>query len=364
MDGELTHRVTTRPEFAWHEVSGAIGDAVTVVPIVVAVAVLTELSLSMMLLWFGAFQVVWGLYYGAPVSVEPMKALAALVIGGSLSTGELVVAGLSLAALLLLVGTTGTLGVVERYVGEPVVRGIQFGVALVLLETGVDLAVVDLSLAAVAAVVAVCTVAVGYRTSSAFAVFLVGATVALVRGGVPAPALPPVDAMMLLPAADVTVGAFKATAAQLAMTVGNAALATAILLGDYFDRDVSADQLSTSMGAMNAVAVPLGGFPMCHGSGGVAGKYAFGARTPGANVVLGVGYVLVALLAVGLVSAYPTAVLGVILLLIAAQLGYTGLSKTDDYLLAVGVGVLGVLVNLGVALLAGVLVHQTRAYVR
>ena len=37
MDGKLTHRATTPSEFAWNEVSGAVGDAVTVVPIVVAV---------------------------------------------------------------------------------------------------------------------------------------------------------------------------------------------------------------------------------------------------------------------------------------------------------------------------------------
>ncbi len=64
------------------------------------------------------------------------------------------------------------------------------------------------------------------------------------------------------------------------MTVGNAALATSVLLADYFDRDVSADELATSMGAMNLLAVPFGAFPMCHGSGGVAGKYASGPDRP------------------------------------------------------------------------------------
>jgi MFS superfamily sulfate permease-like transporter len=148
------------------------------------------------------------------------------------------------------------------------------------------------------------------------------------------------------------------------MTVGNAALATAILLDLYFDREVSADQLSVSMGTMNAIAVPFGGFPMCHGSGGIAGKYAFGARTAGANVVLGVGYVLVALLAVGLVTAFPTAALGVILTLIALQLGYTSLTEAENYLLVATVGVLGVLVNLGVAFVVGIVLSQVRAQVQ
>ncbi|MFT4881985.1 MAG: MFS superfamily sulfate permease-like transporter, partial [Salinirussus sp.] len=147
--------------------------------------------------------------------------------------------------------------------------------------------------------------------------------------------------------------------AQLGMTVGNAALATSLLLADYFDRDVSADDLSASMGAMTLVAVPLGALPMCHGSGGVAGKYAFGARTAGANVILGVGYVAVALLAVGVVAAYPMAVLGVVLGLVALQLARTSLQRADatGYPLVVAVGAVGLLVNLGVAFLGGVAVH-------
>ncbi|AEN05026.1 hypothetical protein Halar_1279 [halophilic archaeon DL31] len=72
------------------EFTGAIGDSVTVLPIAVAIGALTELSLARMLLGFAVFQVVWGLRYGLPVSVEPMKALAALVIAGALSPNELV----------------------------------------------------------------------------------------------------------------------------------------------------------------------------------------------------------------------------------------------------------------------------------
>ena len=350
----------TRVDLAWNEVTGAVGDAATVLPVVVAVAVLTELTLPVMLLWFGLFQVVWGLYYGVPVSVEPMKALAALVIAGALSTGELVAAGLLLAAVLLLVGLTGSLERVEHYVGQPVVRGIQFGVALVLLETGIQLGLGDPALAAVAAVVALVTVAAGRWKLSGIVVFVLGAGIAFADIGVPAPVLPSLSAMFMIPTVEFTLGATEGAVAQLAMTVGNAALATSLLLGDLFDRDVSADDLSTSMGVMNAAAVPFGGLPMCHGSGGVAGKYAFGARTAGANLVLGAGYVAVAILGAGLVTAYPVAVLGVILALVALQLGKTSVERADEYALVVGIGLLGVLVNLGAAFVVGTGVHLVR----
>jgi MFS superfamily sulfate permease-like transporter len=96
---------------------------------------------------------------------------------------------------------------------------------------------------------------------------------------------------------------------------------------------------------------------MCHGSGGVAGKYAFGARTPVANLVLGVAYVAVALGAVGLVVTYPLSMLGVILVLVALQLAHTSLQHTTHYPVVVLVGLVGVLVDVGVAFVAGVALH-------
>lgn len=343
-------------EFSTSELTGAIGYSVTVLPIVIGVAVLTDLSLAVLLCWFGVFQVVWGLYYGVPISVEPMKALAALVLAGVLTTGEFILAGLLAGAVLLLAGVTRSIRRIERYVGDPVVRGIQFGVALVLFETGFRLGGADLRLAGAATAVALLVIAAGYWNLSALVVVGLGGIVAAATAGAPSPALPSTEAFVRPMVADLTAATVEATAAQLAMTLGNAALATSLLLGDYFDRDISADQLSTSMGVMNLAAVPFGALPMCHGSGGVAGKYAFGARTAGANVILGVGYVLLAVLAVGLVAAYPLSVLGIVLGLVALQLARTSLTGTTDLPLAIAIGVIGVVVNLGVAFVVGVVV--------
>lgn len=345
-------------DFSWNEVTGAIGDSVTVLPIVVAVAILSDLSLAVMLLWFGAFQIVWGIHYGVPISVEPMKALAALLLAGTITTGEFLLAGLLLGGVLLAIGSTRSLERVERHVGSPVVRGIQLGVALVLLETGLRLGASDLRLAGIALVVALVVIALGFWNLSALVVLFAGGGVAALSTGMPSPSLPAADGLLLFGPGDLTASAVEATVAQMAMTIGNAALATSVLLSDYFDREVSADELSTSMGAMNLLAVPFGALPMCHGSGGVAGKYAFGARTAGANVVLGIGYVAVALLGVGLVAAYPVSMLGVILALVALQLGRTSLRNAEAYPLVVGIAACGLFVNLGVAFVLGVIGYK------
>ncbi|ELZ78081.1 sulfate transporter family permease [Haloferax larsenii JCM 13917] len=357
----LPYRDELAVDFAWNEFTGAVGDSVTVLPIVVAVARLTDLSLTLVLIWFGVFQIVWGLYYAAPLSVEPMKALAALLLAETVTTGEALVAGVLLGVVLLAIGRTHSLGRLSQYIGAPVVRGVQFGVALVLLSTGVELGVGDPLLAGVAVGVAALAALARRWNLSALAVLAVGAAIAASDVGLLGLTIPSLgDTALFAPAtftpATVTLPAFEAAAAQLAMTVGNAALATSVLLSDYFGRDVSADELASSMGVMNLVSVPFGGLPMCHGSGGVAGKYAFGARTAGANVVLGIGYVLVALFAVDVAAAYPVSMLGVVLAIIGVQLGRTSLREVGGgaYPFVVAVGVVGVVANLGVAFVGGI----------
>ncbi|ADJ15686.1 putative sulfate/molybdate transporter [Halalkalicoccus jeotgali] len=345
-----------RIEFSVDEVTGAVGDSLTVLPIVVALALLTEISLPHVLVAFGVFQIVWGVWYGLPVSVEPMKALAALAIAGALSYAELALAGLVLGVVLLAVGYTGALSVVERWIGEPVVRGIQFAVGLLLLETGVSLAAESPPLAAVGLVVALVVIALGYRNASALVVLGVGAAIALGTAGVPAvqsPGLPPVPAL----GSALTWGVVDGIVAQFAMTIGNAALATSLLFSDLFDREVPADVLAGSMGVTNLLAVPLGGIPMCHGCDGVAGKYEFGARTGGANVILGIGYLALALVATGaLVAAFPVAMLGVLLALVAISLG-SSVRKSSNVALSVGIGLLALVWNVGIAFALGICAH-------
>lgn len=339
--------------FSRSEVTGAIGDTVTVLPIIVALATLTPVSLPHTLLAFGVFQVVWGLWYGVPMSVEPMKALAALAIAGTLSYPEFLLAGAVSGIVLLALGAGGGLGRVEHLIGRPVVRGVQLAVALVLAETAVGLALGDPRLAAVGVTAALGAVALGRTHVAALCVLGVGIGITVVAAGPPTLSVPGVPAV---PLGDLvlTPGVLEGTLAQLAMTVGNAAVATSLLVSEYFDRDVSADELSSSMGAMTLSSLPLGGVPMCHGSGGLAGKYAFGARTAGANVVLGGLYGLAALVAGGgFFALFPMATLGVVLALVALELARSSL-RSDSVGIVVAVGLTGLVVDAGVAFLLGI----------
>ncbi|QLG49052.1 putative sulfate/molybdate transporter [Natrinema halophilum] len=347
-------------EFSANELTGALGDSVTVLPLVVALAATTTVSLPHVLVGFGVFQIVWGLYYGLPLSVEPMKALIGLAIVGGLSYAELAAAGLLAGSVLLLVGYLGLVGKLQRIVGEPVIRGVQFAVALLLLEAAVDLSVGNPPIAVAGLVVVGVLALAGYGAASVLVVLGLGGIATAATAGIPTPAIPE---LALFPAGppSISTAAIEGTVAQLGMTIGNAAIATALLCGDLYDREISADALSRSMGLTCLAAIPVGGIPMCHGSGGLAGKYAFGAQTGGANVLLGVGYLALALVASGVVlAAFPMAILGVLLAVVALELSraaFEPVSNPWSLALVVSVGLVGVAVNVGIAFGVGAVAY-------
>jgi hypothetical protein len=81
---------------------------------------------------------------------------------------------------------------------------------------------------------------------------------------------------------------------QLPLTIGNAYLATLAQVQEGFaDRDVSPKRLALTTGWMNLLSAALGGFPVCHGAGGLAGYRMLGGRT--GLPVISIGTVLMAL---------------------------------------------------------------------
>jgi MFS superfamily sulfate permease-like transporter len=112
---------------------------------------------------------------------------------------------------------------------------------------------------------------------------------------------------------------------QLPLTLGNAIIAIHEENNRLFpDRSVTEDRIARSTGMMNLASAALGGVPMCHGAGGMAGHVAFGARTGGAPIILGTILLCLALFfsasVSGLFGLLAQPVLGVILFLTGVQL--------------------------------------------
>lgn len=119
-------------------------------------------------------------------------------------------------------------------------------------------------------------------------------------------------------AAEVWTGLLVLALPQLPLSLGNSLLAIERLAADLFpERAPGVRKLGFTYAAMNLVAPFLGGVPVCHGSGGMAGHYAFGARTGGSVVLYGGALVLVGAFFGGsfaeVARFFPRAILGVLL---------------------------------------------------
>jgi SulP family sulfate permease len=81
------------------------------------------------------------------------------------------------------------------------------------------------------------------------------------------------------------------------------------------------------MGLANFVSFLFGGIPLCHGAGGLAAHYRFGARTGGSNLMIGTLFLLLALFlgdqVLAVVNLLPMAILGVLLIFAGSQLTLT-----------------------------------------
>jgi hypothetical protein len=162
---------------------------------------------------------------------------------------------------------------------------------------------------------------------------------------------------------DVVTGVIVLGLPQAGLTLGNAIIATVEENNALFPhRPLTVRVVAIDHGIMNLVGTSLGGVPMCHGAGGMAGHVRFGARTGGALVILG-GLVLFTGLFLAdsvatLFKLFPPALLGVILLFGGLELasGVQGnhFGKADRYvmLLTAGVGMW----NMGAGYLAGLAV--------
>jgi len=143
-------------------------------------------------------------------------------------------------------------------------------------------------------------------------------------------------------------------------------IAVCALSGDLFPgRAIGTRPMAISVALMNLGTCLVGSMPTCHGSGGLAGQYRFGARTGGSMVVLGLAKMGLAILfgsAVGvLLAAFPSSLLGVLLAFAGLELGMAAREESGRnaffVVVATAGGILaanaavGFLLGLGAALL-------------
>lgn len=317
-----------RFRFDLRELNGALGDLGTLLPLTIGAIALVGLSAQQVLLGFALFYIATGLIYRLPVPVQPMKAIVAMALTTAVTPASIALSGMMIGAALLLLGGSGVIDRIARLVPQSVLAGLQLGLGLALGWIALGLMAEQPVIGALSLGLAVAGLRLG--THAALATLLFGVVMGGYFGHEALPELPASVGGWLAPiptAADFQVAVTELALPQLALTLTNAVVLTALVAGDSFGAraaHVTPRRLCLTSGAANLLMAPFGVLPMCHGAGGVIAHHRFGARSGGAPVMLGAALLGLVLLPEDLrrmaLSAIPAATLGALLLIAAAEL--------------------------------------------
>jgi len=367
-----------RNRFDRMEWAGAFGDLGTLIPFLVAYISLLKMDPFGVLFTFGVAKVLSGLYYRTPFPIQPMKAIGAISTTQAAQTITITPnmvygAGIATGLLWLVLGLTGATRRIASIAGRPVGLGIILGLGFSFMLGGIRMMSEGWLLGSAA--LAMTLLLLKNRVIPVMFLLLVsGAVVACVESPALLAELANTRMAVRLPSwslaamtwKDFALGAIFLAFPQVPLTLGNAIIAVTEENNHLFpDRPVSERKVSISTGILNLLAPAVGGVPMCHGAGGMAGHVAFGARTGGSLIILGGIILAIALFFSGsvetLLKMFPSPVLGVILFLTGGQLAIgisvDKASPKQEAVVLFGTAAFAMW-NIGIAFVFGVVVYQ------
>ena len=376
-------------EFNLRELSGSIGDFGTLIPLSIALVTINGLSFTSVFLMVGLFYLITGLYYRLPIPVQPLKVVAAIAIASpeDVTLPVMAATGIIFGGFLLILALTGLIDRVSRLFTKPIVRGIQLGLGLVLITKGInfiqnrELLIQNSGEEALIGSVPV-NVVIGIagfllvlfllnsrRFPAALVIVGAGVIIGTAFGafGDTEWGFGPTELNVFSASLnDYTTALVLLVIPQIPLTIGNAIIGTTDAAKNLFGRGestrrVTNRRLTIDMGLANIVTGLLAAMPMCHGAGGLAAHYRFGARTGGSNIMIGTILIVIALafgvVGVSILSSIPYAVLGVLLLFAGLELvllvrDVRGREEIFVVFLIAGIGL--ATTNMGIAFGAGI----------
>lgn len=376
------------------EFAGSIGDLGTILPIAIGMILVNGLDPSGLFFTVGVFYILSGLYFGVTTPVQPMKVIGAYAIATAMSASQILASGLLMGLLLMIIGVTGAITVIGKYTPKSVVRGVQLSTGTLLMAQGVKfmlgtakiqilrqsaepyLALQTVGPVPIGIIIGVCGVVLtlllleNKKLPAGLLVVFAGLIIGLILGthegldklriSINIPKLLPLN----FPAgADFTFALLALVLPQTPMTIGNAVIADADLSRKYFgdnSKKVTHRGLCISMALGNFLSFLFGGMPLCHGAGGLAAHYRFGARTAGSNLMIGLIFILLVVFfgsrMLSIFYLMPMSILGVLLLFTGGQLALTIMDLRARKDLFVALVILGITLasNLAVGFVSGI----------
>jgi len=388
--------MSDRFKFNRMELAGALGDLGTLLPIAIAMILFNGLNPLGLFLSIGLFYIISGIYFGVTVPVQPMKVIGAYAIARSLSPDQILAATFLMGAVLLIIGLTGAIDLIRRWTPNSVIRGVQLSTGALLMASGVGFVIgtsrfqqlqnaAEPWLAFQSIGPIPIGLAIGVMGGLA-TLFLLDskkfpAGLVIVIGGLIAglflgagTGLGPESFSFNLPRflpfgfpaqADFSFALLVLVLPQLPMTLGNAVMAYTDLSKQYFgtrSQKVTNRRACVSMALANFFSFFAGGMPLCHGAGGLAAHYRFGARTAGSNLMIGIVFAVLAILLgngiVDILKILPMSVLGILLIFAGAQLALTimDLESRKDYFVAAMILGITLASNLAAGFIVGIII--------
>jgi hypothetical protein len=371
VSGTLRMRVRSF-EFNLRELAGSMGDYGTLIPLAVGYIVVNGLNPAGFLVMMGLANIATGIVYRLPMPIEPMKVLAVMAIAQGWTPSMVYASGFAMGVIWLVLAATNLIGWIAKITPQSVIWGIQVTLGILLAVEATKMLSSSWGLG-ILAIGIVLVLRQNRYAPAAIVLILLGVAISLITGTLqqvapPALHLPPLTGFRR---DEIWQTLLLAGFAQIPLTVTNATIATAALIKTYWpDRQVSERQLSFSQGLMNLVLPFFGGIPLCHGAGGLAGQYYFGARTGGTNIIEGLIEISLGLFfassVAGLFILFPASIIGAMMFLVGIELVlFARNMRLDRDALPLGATVIvGLLSNMALGFAAGLLVYHLDGYVR
>ncbi len=316
--------------FDLRELAGSMGDLGTLIPLAVGYIVVCGLNPAGIFIMMGLANIVLGLVYQIPVPVQPMKVIAVAAIAQQWSPSMVYACGFAMGVIWLIFTATGIIDQAGKFVPHSVVRGIQVALGVLLAVKALKM-VSGLGstwwLLGIFFAIIMLLLRRNRYAPSAIVLMILGVAVMVVKGqfhGVGSPGLN-VPTLTIFSFKEIWETLLLAGFAQIPLTATNAVISVASLTRTYWpDKPIKEKRFALNMGIMNAIFPFFGGMPVCHGAGGLAGQYYFGARTGGAKIMEGMIQLFAGLfLATSIAkvfAVFPLAIIGVMLFLVGIEL--------------------------------------------
>jgi predicted benzoate:H+ symporter BenE len=359
-------------EFNLRELAGSMGDFGTLFPLAIGYIAVNGLNPAGLFIMLGLTNIALGLIYRLPMPLQPKKVIAVAAIAQGWSPSLIYASGFGLGLLWLGLVFTGLLRKLMDITPTFIVRGIQLALGVTLAWQAFQW-MRPAPLLGLLAIAIVLVLRENRYAPAAIVLMILGLAIMAWQGNLPhswdlSLTLPPLTLPRL---SDVWQAMLLAGFAQIPLSITNAVMAPATLIRDYFPgKEVGERKLMLNMGVMNVAASFFAGMPVCHGAGGLAGQYYFGARTGGTPIMEGLIEVAIGLFLsqsiADVMAAFPMPLIAGMMLLVGIELAKPVVNLRGWKLgLALATATVSVATNMAIGFAAGLAVaHLLKAIKR